>query len=67
MKQNNYDNIRRKAYNIDNPVQAKRSSGQKTPLPHRNSVVQPAIGVERVYILFTPNRFASLGVMLNIF
>jgi len=30
----NYDEIRRKAYNVNNPVQAKRSSGLKNTLLH---------------------------------
>jgi len=44
----NYDNIRRKAYNVDNPVQAKGAArGKKIPLYHQNCVaVQPTIGVE---------------------
>ena len=48
--------IRRKAYNVDNPVQAKRSSGQKKPLPHRNYVVvQPATGLIGLELCLTPS------------
>ena len=38
--------IRRKAYNVNNPVQAKRSSGIEMPLHNLNCVaVQPATGL----------------------
>ena len=51
-----YEKTRRKAYNIDNPVQAKRSSGQKIPFPHRNSVVvQPATGLSGYSYVLTPS------------
>jgi len=54
---NQVSRIRRKAYNIDSPVQAKRSSGLWMP-PHttQNSVgVQPATGLIGGVLSFTPS------------
>ena len=47
------------------PNEAKRLGVKECPSPSGNSVgVQPTSGLrERFCILFTPNRFASLGVM----
>jgi len=47
------------------PNEAKRLGVKECPSPSGNSIgVQPSSGLrERFCILFTPNRFASLGVM----
>jgi len=57
-----YGGIRRKAYNVDNPVQAKRSSGFMETTPH----IQPRSGLNyyvvpiRARLLFT-SSCASLA------
>jgi len=50
--------IRRKAYNMNNPVQAKRSSGHKRLLLYRLNyvAVQPATGLREEEVrIFTPS------------
>ena len=58
--------IRRKAYNVNNPVQAKRSSGIEIPLHNLSCVaVQPTTGL-RAWVLYSlPElRFACTGLSM---
>ena len=60
----NDSNIRRKAYNVDNPVQAKRSSGlwQQQPASQPRGLNYFVVPVESGFHSYPELRFACTGL-----
>jgi len=62
-----YDSTRRKAYNVDNPVQAKRSSGFRDTTPTRSTPkrVELLRSSEGQSVIFLPRAALRLHEVIN--